>query len=68
MAPLIEENLQSIDKRLAMLNSVNENIMDAFSLFHSLSDIMPVTNQASKYYPTGTLNPHIVQFPHPQVL
>ncbi|CAL1288725.1 unnamed protein product [Larinioides sclopetarius] len=38
MAPLIEDNLQSVDKRIAMLSLVNEKIMTAFDLFHSLSD------------------------------
>ncbi|GBM06264.1 Signal transducing adapter molecule 1 [Araneus ventricosus] len=38
MAPLIEDNLQSADKRIAMLSLVNEKIMAAFDLFHSLSD------------------------------
>ncbi|XP_055945030.1 signal transducing adapter molecule 2-like isoform X1 [Argiope bruennichi] len=38
MAPLIEDNLQSVDKRIAMLSLVNEKIMAAFDLFHSLSD------------------------------
>ncbi|KAG8193009.1 hypothetical protein JTE90_028129 [Oedothorax gibbosus] len=38
MGPLIEGNLQSVDKRLAMLNLVNEKIMASFDLFHSLSD------------------------------
>ncbi|GFR32515.1 signal transducing adapter molecule 2 [Trichonephila clavata] len=49
MAPLIEENLQAVDKRLAMLNLVNEKIMSAFDLFHSLSDSWSTLPSNVKY-------------------
>ncbi|XP_015910059.2 signal transducing adapter molecule 2 isoform X1 [Parasteatoda tepidariorum] len=39
MAPQIEENLHSIDNRLAMLDATNEKIMAAFDLFHDLSTV-----------------------------
>ncbi|GIY41301.1 signal transducing adapter molecule 1 [Caerostris darwini] len=59
MAPLIEENLQAVDKRLAMLNLVNEKIMAAFDLFHSLSDSWSTLPSNMKYAAMPVSQPQV---------
>ncbi|GFU04830.1 signal transducing adapter molecule 1, partial [Nephila pilipes] len=81
MAPLIEENLQAVDKRIAMLNLVNEKIMASFDLFHSLSDnwstlppnakyaTMPISqSQVSMPATASTVFQNIQPFTNPQMM
>lgn len=59
MAPLIEENLQAVDKRLALLNLVNEKIMSSFDLFHSLSDNWSTLPSNAKYSTMPVSQPQV---------
>ncbi|XP_035229224.1 signal transducing adapter molecule 2-like isoform X2 [Stegodyphus dumicola] len=62
MAPLIEENLQAVDNRLAMLNAVDEKISAAIELFHTLSNQDALKYSAGENYSNRT-----VHFPQPQI-
>ncbi|KFM79141.1 hypothetical protein X975_25650, partial [Stegodyphus mimosarum] len=62
MAPLIEENLQAVDNRLAMLNAVDDKISAAIELFRTLSNQDALKYSAGENYSHST-----VHFPQPQI-